>query len=151
MRETLEEVGVTLSTEALVHTARWVTPEAEPRRFDTDFYLASLPEGEHATPSDRESLTGDWFTPAVAIAAMRACEMFMAPPTLRCLEILSEAKDIGDALQIGASTDSPLVRPVLRLHEGCVQILMPGDPDHPEADAVMPGATRFTLVDGVWV
>ena len=150
VRETLEEVGVTLAAGSLVHSARWVTPEAEPRRFDADFYVARLPEGEHATPSDRESLTGQWFAPEQAIAAMAARELFMAPPTLRCLEILAQAQDVDDALRIAANTDSPVVRPVMRIEGGRLQILLPGDPDHPEEEAVMPGATRWTLVNGVW-
>lgn len=151
VRETLEEVGVEITAVDLVHCARWVTPEAEPRRFDADFYLVRLPPGQAPTPSDRESLTGDWFSPARAIEAMRQRELFMAPPTLRSLEILAQAEDVDDALRIATSTDSPVVRPVMRLQDGRLQILLPGDDDHPAADRVMDGATRWTLVDGVWI
>lgn len=150
VRETLEEVGVTITADSLVHCARWVTPQAEPRRFDADFYVVRLPDGAAPTPSDRESLAGDWFSPDRAIEAMRSRDLFMAPPTLRSLEILGEADDVDDALAIAGACDSPVVEPLMRTEGGRLQILMPGDDDHPDKQPVMDGPTRWTLIDGVW-
>jgi 8-oxo-dGTP pyrophosphatase MutT (NUDIX family) len=150
VRETMEEVGVTIEAEDLVHSARWVTPEAEPRRFDADFYVVRLPEGAEAAPADRESLRGAWFRPGAAVEAMRSGELFMAPPTLRSLEILGEAADVDDALARADASESPVVRPVMRMQDGRLEILLPGDPDHDDPNPIMGGATRFTLVDRVW-
>src|SRR5207253_1294171 len=38
--------GLLLDLDALVPFARWVTPTAEARRYDTRFYLTRLPEGQ---------------------------------------------------------------------------------------------------------
>src|ERR671917_1096010 len=46
VRETEEETGVRVDPKALLPWAHWVTPEIEPRRYDTHFFLAELPDGE---------------------------------------------------------------------------------------------------------
>ncbi len=150
VRETEEEVGVTLKADDLIHVARWITPEAEPRRFDADFYVARLPDGQEAKPSDRESLQGAWSRPEAALEAMRARDIFMAPPPLRSLEVLADAPDVAGALARARREDSPVIRPKMKMDSGRLQILLPGDPEHDEPHPALPGATRFTLVDGVW-
>ena len=44
--ELLDRHGLVLRSDLLVPWARWITPEFEPRRFDTYFFLAALPEGQ---------------------------------------------------------------------------------------------------------
>ena len=149
-RETREEVGVDLPAGALVFWARWITPELEPRRFDAAFFLARTPAGQDPAPADRESVTGGWYTPAAAVDAMRRREILLAPPTLRALELLAPAPDVEAALRFAAQAGGPVVRPVMRLVRGRLEILLPGDPDHGEAEAVIPGPCRMVLVDGVW-
>ena len=41
--------GLMLRTDLLTPWARWITPEASPRRFDTWFFAAALPTGQTAT------------------------------------------------------------------------------------------------------
>src|SRR6478672_1475484 len=48
VRETTEETGVVLDPDGLLDWAHWITPDPEPRRFDTRFFVAVLPTGQQA-------------------------------------------------------------------------------------------------------
>ena len=43
------------------------------------------------------------------------------------------------------------MRPVFRDLGGTWVLALPGDPEHPEQDAALPGPPRFTLRDGRFV
>jgi len=90
LTEVLARRGLILRTDLLTPWARWITPEVSPRRFDTWFFAAALPPGQaataapegfgdHADPGESES--GTWLRPAVALAAARAGQMTLLPPT----------------------------------------------------------------------
>ena len=51
--------------------ARWITPVAEPRRYDTRFFLAALPAGQRARDVGGEADEAAWWQPAAAIRAAR--------------------------------------------------------------------------------
>lgn len=46
--EFLRERGLVLRSDLMRLRSHWVTPESEARRYDTYFFLARLPEGQHA-------------------------------------------------------------------------------------------------------
>ena len=92
VRETEEETGVRLAPEALLPWAHWVTPELEPRRYDTYFYLAELPPGQQADDHSGETDWAHWSTPAAALADEQAGLIRLMPPTM---SILLELADLG--------------------------------------------------------
>ena len=57
-REVAEETGVVLSLEDLGLWDAWTTPEFEPRRYRTWFFVADLPEGQRTRAISATSLTG---------------------------------------------------------------------------------------------
>src|SRR5215218_7762067 len=69
IRETAEETGVRLSDNDLVPWAHWITPEPEPRRYDTQFFLARMPTDQEARDISGETDRAEWDTPAAALAA----------------------------------------------------------------------------------
>jgi 8-oxo-dGTP pyrophosphatase MutT (NUDIX family) len=89
VREVREETGVLLDPAALTPWHRWLTPAYEPRRFDTWFFLAALPAGQHAAQPEFEADQVRWLSPEQALAANRAGELPMLPPTLITLTELS--------------------------------------------------------------
>ncbi len=92
VRETFEECGVQLSPELLKPWARWVTPEIEPRRYDTFFFVAVLPDGaEPDGGTGGESDDGGWFSPEAALEASRAGTVPLMPPTAATLAELAAA------------------------------------------------------------
>jgi 8-oxo-dGTP pyrophosphatase MutT (NUDIX family) len=90
VRETEEETGVGLDPAALLPWAHWVTPEIEPRRYDTYFFLADLPEGQQADDRSGETDRAEWSRPDAALRAERAGQITLMPPTLSILLELSE-------------------------------------------------------------
>ena len=110
VRETEEETGVRLAPAALLPWAHWVTPELEPRRYDTFFYLAELPAGQQADDRSGETDRADWSTPAAALADERAGRIGLMPPTL---SILLELADLGSLVEVRRATRDRVIERVL--------------------------------------
>jgi 8-oxo-dGTP pyrophosphatase MutT (NUDIX family) len=116
VRETEEETGVRLNTADLLPWAHWVTPEIEPRRYDTYFFLAELPDGQQADDRSGETDRTEWSTPDAALDAERAGRITLMPPTL---SILLELSEIGSLSAIRrAATERVVERVLPQLVEG---------------------------------
>ncbi len=140
----LRERGVRLATDSLAPFARWVTPEAEARRYDARFYLAEAPAGQRGHHDAHETTMGMWATPAQLLQAFASGDVWLAPPTLRCLELLSPARDVAEALATSAAQSLLPICP--RFVPGDPPMLViPGDPEHPVAERRVAGSTRFVL------
>lgn len=141
--------GVRLALDALVPFAHWVTPETEARRYDTRFFVTTLPEGQVARHDAGETTAFEWIRPAAAVERCRAGDMRLAPPTWTTLRQLARAASV-DALFAWARAVS-IVRIQPRLHrDGRETILtLPGDalmPAPPGWEALED--TRFALEEG---
>jgi 8-oxo-dGTP pyrophosphatase MutT (NUDIX family) len=116
VRETEEETGVRLTAADLLPWAHWVTPEIEPRRYDTYFFLAELPDGQRADDRSGETDRAEWSTPDAALAAERASQITLMPPTL---SILLELSELGSLNAIQQAAIERVVKRVLpQLVEG---------------------------------
>jgi 8-oxo-dGTP pyrophosphatase MutT (NUDIX family) len=110
VREVEEETGVRLADDLLLPWSRWITPEFEPRRFDTWFFVALLPAGQDARDISGEADRTLWITPADALAGYAAGELAMLPPTLVTLRDLAAYPRIVDVVTASAGRDA--ARPV---------------------------------------
>jgi 8-oxo-dGTP pyrophosphatase MutT (NUDIX family) len=110
VRETEEETGVRLVPDLLLPWAHWVTPELEPRRYDTFFYVAELPSGQQADDRSGETDRAGWSTPAAALADEQAGRIGLMPPTL---SILLELADLGSLAEIRRAATDRVVERVL--------------------------------------
>jgi 8-oxo-dGTP pyrophosphatase MutT (NUDIX family) len=110
VREAAEETGVILRPGELRPWAHWITPEIEPRRYDTYFYVAALPPGQEASDISGETDHAEWSTPVAAVAAYRAGSLALMPPTL---SILLELADLPDLAAVWDRADGRVVEPVL--------------------------------------
>jgi hypothetical protein len=138
----LEELDVELSLGLLSPFSRWITPEAEPVRFDTAFYVARAPAGQTAEHDRRETVAGRWLSPAGALAAVDAGELRLAPPTAQTLGSLRHVESVDAARALAASRRPPVILPLLRQIGDELVILYPGDPEHPMKERALPGPTR---------
>jgi 8-oxo-dGTP pyrophosphatase MutT (NUDIX family) len=113
VRETEEETGVRLAPDALMPWAHWVTPEVEPRRYDTFFYLAALPAGQQADDRSGETDRADWSTPMAALADAQTGRINLMTPTL---SILLELAELGSLVAVReAAVDRVIERVLPRL------------------------------------
>ncbi|WP_193606803.1 NUDIX hydrolase [Nocardioides lijunqiniae] len=88
MTELLTRRGLVLRTDLLGAWDAWLTPEFEPKRYRTWFFVASLPEGQRTRDVSTESSSVHWAPARVAADQADRGELAMLPPTyLTCLEI----------------------------------------------------------------
>lgn len=144
------EIDLMIDSTALTPYARWITPKMESRRFDTRFYVAVLPDGQSASHDGTETTSATWLRPARAIEDMHAGRIKLAPPTVRTLRWLAEFEDTESVIADALSRKPPLVRPRLVTGDGGWFLALPGDPEHPESEPVLPGATRMVFDNGAW-
>ena len=144
------DIDMTIDSMSLTPYARWITPKMESRRFDTRFYITVLPEGQRASHDGTETTSATWLRPASAIEDMFAGRIKLAPPTVRTLRWLAQFDDAKTVIADALSRKPPLVRPELITGEEGWFLALPGDPEHPEEEPVLPGATRMIFDDGAW-
>jgi 8-oxo-dGTP pyrophosphatase MutT (NUDIX family) len=114
----LARLGVRLDTGRLRYWAWWVTPEEEPRRYDTRFFVAGVPAGAAVTAHLAEAERERWLPPAVAAADQG---MPMLPPTRYALRDLAPFATVEAAL---AAAEGRRVECILPVLEGA-ELVMP--------------------------
>ncbi len=87
--DVVDRLGVTLDAGPMVHAAHWVTPVVERRRYDTHFFVATVPDGRRARPDPREMMDAVWLTPTAALERFEAGDLPMVFPTVKTLESLA--------------------------------------------------------------
>jgi len=94
-RELAEETGHVVAPRASGPLVRWVTPEHEPRRFDTTFLVAVLPPGDDPEPlPPGEVHEHGWARPVDLLADVVAGRRTALPPTRAVLARLARAVDV---------------------------------------------------------
>ncbi|MBD0859837.1 NUDIX domain-containing protein [Gordonia sp. zg691] len=96
--EFLTERGLTLRADLLRPLAHWITPVNEKRRYDTRFFLAAMPEGQHADADTTEAEVAQWANAAAAIESWAAGKHFLMPPTWSQLNYVSGFATIDELL-----------------------------------------------------
>ena len=87
--ELLRARGLSLRSDLLRWWSRWVTPAEQPRRFDTHFFVAALPEGQVTLDTTAEAEEVSWLPVADAVTAADAGSLVMLRPTATtCRELL---------------------------------------------------------------
>ena len=125
----LSRRGLVLRADLLVPWTRWITPEAEPRRFDARFFAAALPAGQVVTGHLAEADETVWLRPADAIEAARAGTISLLPPTAATLSDFTRCRDVADILGRRRVIDP--VEPRLVVEEGEAWLLIPDGVAYP--------------------
>jgi 8-oxo-dGTP pyrophosphatase MutT (NUDIX family) len=149
VREIQEEAAVTLTIDALIPIAHWVTPQNETRRYDTRFFLASMPDGQTARHDEGEMTALLWVSPAAAIEQCRRGAITLPPPTWTTLKQLTRFDSMVETLAWARTKRIARVEPRLIRSADRTMLTLPGDSMHPTVpDWEVPEDTRFVLEEG---
>jgi 8-oxo-dGTP pyrophosphatase MutT (NUDIX family) len=130
MRELVTSHLLRLRGDGVAYLAHWITPEPEPRRYDTRFFLARVAAGAECVVHDAEMTDAAWLPAAEGAARFARGEMKMLPPTVHTLRRIAAYGTADEAL--AALRDAPVhpILPAMRRHPEGVAIELP-----PEAGA----------------
>ncbi len=131
IRELREEAAIALENpDELIKFSRWITPAQVKIRFDTHFFLASLPPGQQPQVDGEEVIDLGWFTPQDALAAHREEKLALVFPTIKHLEQLSGFATVELLLDHARGRDVQPVEPRVFLEGEVARVLLPGDPGY---------------------
>ncbi|MEP6695827.1 MAG: NUDIX hydrolase [Pseudonocardiales bacterium] len=130
LSELLSRRGLVLRADYLRAWSHWVTPEAEPRRFDTRFYVAGLPAGQLTREVGGEADRVHWTQPAAAVQAHRRGELPMMPPTVLTLEQISAYATVAEVLAAAEERTITPIMPRLVSEGGAMRVVLPSEQGH---------------------
>jgi 8-oxo-dGTP pyrophosphatase MutT (NUDIX family) len=110
----LRRRGLLLRSDLLAAWTHWITPEFEPRRYDTRFFVAALPEGQVTRDVSTESDRVGWMRPHDAIASVDDGRMQMLPPTYVTVQDMAALRGPQEALQVAPGREIRPIQPTLR-------------------------------------
>jgi 8-oxo-dGTP pyrophosphatase MutT (NUDIX family) len=143
----LASLPITLAASALRPWSRWITPVLSSvgrKRFDTRFFLASVPPGQAPAHDEHEATESRWLTPRAALRLYWEGAIEMAPPQIMSLAHLARHRTLADAFAAASQRHPPCIRPEPRDADGTRVLCYPGDPWHSEREQMLPGPTRLT-------
>ncbi len=141
----LTAAGYRLAIDQVWHLRRWITDRDLPRRFDTHFFVARMPQGQHPLADETEQFEPVWISPREALERHSRRDFAMIFPTVRTLRGLAEHRNVDTILATLANGPpwSPSC-PRAGLLDGAEARYAEGDPPFGELELVAPdgGATH---------
>ena len=123
-----------LCCDALYYVSHWITPPSLPERYSTRFFVAALPEGQHASHCGGELTESCWMTAHDALEAGRARQISLHFPTEKSLESVARHKTFAALMDWAASCADwgvTTMLPIVIVRDGKHEIVLPGDRDYP--------------------
>ncbi|WP_338537543.1 NUDIX domain-containing protein [Janibacter terrae] len=111
--DVLLDQHLVLRSDLLRYRAHWITPEVEPRRYDTRFFVAAVPEGQDPDGDTSEADLSEWVRPSGVLDAFADGDLLLMPPTIVCLEQLAEVSTVRAALDQDVDVAPVMPHPVL--------------------------------------
>jgi 8-oxo-dGTP pyrophosphatase MutT (NUDIX family) len=96
--EFLGRRSLLLRTDLLKPWAHWITPEFEPRRYDTRFLVAPMPPGQRSRDVGGEADDAAWWPVQRAVIRHEQGHLAMLPPTAETLRELAAYARVVDVL-----------------------------------------------------
>lgn len=151
MEELARREEFRLALDALAVFAHWVTPEIEIKRFDTRFFVARVPDGQHPVHDDSETTESVWLDPEDAVERCRRDEIALPPPTWTTLRTLSKLSSVDEVMDWARTRVVVRIQPNFFRDDTQSVLTLPGDPTFPLVEGFEPvEETRFILDAGRW-
>lgn len=141
-----EAEDLVLAGDRLVPFAHWITPETQPKRFDTHFFLAGAPPEQEADHDGHESTASVWITPAALVEAADAGRWYVMFPTRLNAQKFGRSPTVADALAAARSGPVVTVMPKGRKVEGGRKLRIPADAGYGLTEAVVDARGAVTRI-----
>jgi 8-oxo-dGTP pyrophosphatase MutT (NUDIX family) len=122
----LDAHGLAPATDLLVHYAHWITPSHQPKRYDTQFYLAEAPAAHVAVHDGHESVDSIWITPQDALTGTEEGRYILVFATQMNLAKLARYATVAEAMDAARLSTVVTVQPrATKLDETRRKLLIP--------------------------
>jgi 8-oxo-dGTP pyrophosphatase MutT (NUDIX family) len=125
LRQVIVTRSLRIAGDALLYLAHWITPEPEPRRYDTRFFLARAAPDAVCTPHEGEMTESVWLTARGAVHYFELGSLKMLPPTVHTLRRLAGYRSVDEIFAALADAPVPAIMPVMRVVPNGVTIELP--------------------------
>ena len=125
-----------LHCETLHYVSHWITPQSEPKRYSTRFFVTALPGDQPASHCGGELTASRWSTAADMLAAERGGEVELVFPTVKTLESIARHRTFEELMEWARSSVEwgiTTMVPLMIVRDGEREIVLPGDKDYPGA------------------
>jgi 8-oxo-dGTP pyrophosphatase MutT (NUDIX family) len=126
----IREANLRLILDKLIPFAHWITPEFEPRRYDTHFFLVAAPAGQQARHDGREAVDHVWLPPQDLLQRRLRGEAKLMFPTRLNLEKLAKSSTAADAERAASAAKVVTVSPVVVERNGARVLQIPAEADY---------------------
>jgi 8-oxo-dGTP pyrophosphatase MutT (NUDIX family) len=123
----VREAGMHLTLDRLVPFAHWITPEFEPRRFDTHFFLVRAPEGQIVKHDGHEAVDHSWVAPLDLIEKRKTGEAKLMFPTRLNLQVLGRSASAAEAEAAALAKTMVTVEPRVEQREHGKVLVIPAE------------------------
>lgn len=106
--------GLMLRTDLLGLVSNWCTPEYEPKRYNTFFFSALMPEGQQADDKTSEAQIAGWVTPAYAMRKSDENKWLIVYPTVYNLTHIAHASNAVDFVSQRHTLHRKMKQPVIK-------------------------------------
>ncbi len=119
------DAGIVFAADLLRFWWRLVTPVFAPKRYDTRFFVALMPEGQIPLHDDLETTSSRWVRPLDAAADGRAGKFAIIFPTRKTLEQVGAHATKHDVFAAAIGRDAEPFCPRFELVDGEPRVILP--------------------------
>lgn len=131
-----------LATDLMVPFAHWITPEPQPKRFDTHFLLVSAPVEQLGAHDGGESVEGFWIAPQQALRDAEAGARTLVLPTQMNLLKLTRYASVAEAVAVTRSSRIVTVTPRIERTADGRKLHIPAEAGYGVTEVLVPAHIR---------
>jgi 8-oxo-dGTP pyrophosphatase MutT (NUDIX family) len=118
--------GLLIAPERLAYVAHFITPEGEPRRYDTRFFACPAPPEQEGAHHAAEATESGWYTAAEALQMTAGSFAMMLPPTrIMCREVAEHRSAAAAIADLGGRRVDPILFTVDDVVAGRLPVRLP--------------------------